>query len=274
VKAFPAFGILLGSRGRLDDLRELLQENSGLPGPRANLELAYSFAAAVSAMRLEEWQWDFVVQMAHTTASKAPTNSPKEYLPVCALMALGALSGTGLPRPRRRQALGTLKEAASDSRWRVREAVAMGFQLMGESNSQMLQEIVTEWLPQASLLEQRAIVAGLAHPPLLKDPSFAAFCMETSRTILASLSRVDEKGRKEDEFRVLKQALGYALSVFAHFDPAAGFPLLRKIAAVQDRDMAWIVRENLKKKRLADSFPQEVNQVALILDEANPKAPK
>jgi len=44
---------------------------------------------------------------------------------------------------------------------------------------------------------------------------------------------------------------------------------LRKLAAVHDRDMAWIIRENLKKKRLSDPFPKEVEQVTLILEEAN-----
>ena len=48
MKSFPAFGIMLRSRSQLDDLRELLQKNSGLPGPRANLELMYSFAKSVA----------------------------------------------------------------------------------------------------------------------------------------------------------------------------------------------------------------------------------
>jgi hypothetical protein len=269
MKSFPAFGILFRSPGQLEALKELLQKNSGLPGPRANLELAYSFAASVSAMHLEEWQWDFLVQMAHTSPSKAPANTPKEYLPVCSLMALGALHGVGLPRPRRRAALSALKDAASDPRWRVREGVAMGLQLIGEKNALELREIVSAWLPGASLLEQRAIVACLAHPPLLGDGEFALFCIATSGTIVASLSRVDEKTRKDDNFRVLRQALGYALSVFAHHCPTEGFALMRKIAAVQDSDIAWIVRENLKKKRLTEPFAEDVRQVSLVLEKAH-----
>jgi hypothetical protein len=44
---------------------------------------------------------------------------------------------------------------------------------------------------------------------------------------------------------------------------------MRKTAAVRDADLAWIVRENLKKKRLSDSFAKDVRQVALILEESN-----
>ena len=51
--------------------------------------------------------------------------------------------------------------------------------------------------------------------------------------------------------------------------PADGFALLRKTAAVRDSDMAWIIRENLKKKRLSDAFPKEVQQVSQILEESN-----
>jgi hypothetical protein len=166
-------------------------------------------------------------------------------------------------------ALAALRKAASDHRWRVREAVAMGLQLVGEADLTLLREIVADWLPESSLLEKRAIAAGLAHPPLLKDEQFALFALETARTLAAAVTRLDPKGRQDEGFKIFRQGLGYALSVFAHHSPVEGFTLLRKLAAVRDRDIAWIVRENLSKKRLTDPFPREVEQVTLILEEAN-----
>ena len=97
MKSFPAFGIMLRSRGQREELRALLEKNSGLPGPRGNLELAHSFADAVAHMRLEDWQWDFLLELASTSASKAPVNTPKEFLPFCGLLALGALYEPGCP---------------------------------------------------------------------------------------------------------------------------------------------------------------------------------
>ena len=269
MKSFPAFGILFRSPGTLAQLRTLLEENSGLPGPRANLELAYAFASAVARMRLEEWHWEFLLQTAGTSPTKAPENTPKVYVTVCSLMALGSLYGTGLPRPRRRGALAAIKTAAADSRWRVREASAMALQLIGEQDLPALKSIVTDWLPEASALEMRAIAAGLAHPPVLKDEEFAAWCLQIARSILTSISRMDVKSRKTDSFRVLRQGMGYALSVFVAKSPVEGFTLMRKTAAVRDVDLAWIIRENLKKKRLSDGFAKDVQQVALILEEAN-----
>jgi hypothetical protein len=260
---------MLRSPAGREEVRSLLMKNSGLPGPRGNLELAHSFASSVAGMHLEEWHWDFLMEMASTSASKAPVNSPKEFLPFCGVLALGALYAGGLPRPRRRAALAALKEAASDRRWRVRESCAQGLQLVGEKNPVALREILDGWLPESSLLEKRAIMAALAHPPLLGDAEFALYSLETSRTILASVSRIDAKTRKDEAFKILRQGLGYALSVFVAKSPGEGFALLRKFAAIRDSDMAWIIRENLKKKRIADAFPKEVQQVSLILEESN-----
>ncbi len=271
MKSFPAFGIMLKSPARRDELRTLLQENSGLPGPRGNLELAHSFASAVAAMRLEDWQWGFLTEMAATSISKAPVNSPKEFIAFCGVLALGALYAGGLPRPRRRAALAALKEAASDRRWRVREASAQGLQLVGEKDPAALKEIIDGWLPQSSLLEKRAIMAALAHPPLLGDAQFALYSLETAHAVVTAVSRLDAKTRKDEAFKILRQGLGYALSVFVAASPGEGFALLRKIAAVRDSDMAWVIRENLKKKRLSDPFPKEVEQVSLILEESNSK---
>jgi hypothetical protein len=269
MKSFPAFGILLGSRGKLQELCALLEANSGLPGPRANLELVHSFASSVARMHLEDWQWDFLIGLAATSPTKAPVNSSKEYLPICALVAIGALYGSGLPRPRRRAALAALTKAASDPRWRVREAAAMGLQRIGERNPAVLREICTEWLSGADPLRLRAIVAGLAHPPILGDKDFALFCLDMAQTILGAVSRAGKEERKDDDFRVLRQGLSYAVSVFVAHAPAEGFALLRKTAAIRDPDIARIVRENLKKTRLCDAFPGEVKQVSLILEEAS-----
>jgi hypothetical protein len=265
VRSFPAFGILLASRAQRQALFSLLEKNSGLPGPRANLELMYSFARAVASLKLQEWQWELVLQMASISPFKAPVNTPKEYLTVCGIAALGALYAVGLPRPRRRAALLLMRRAASDPRWRTREAVAMALQLVGEKDLEALREIVAQWSPDASLLEKRAIIAGLAHPPLLEDEGFALFCLGVSRAIVSSLTQLRPEARRSEEFRVLRQGLGYALSVFVEKKPGEGFALLREAALLRDPDIAWIVRENLKKKRLSGKYPADVERVSGLL---------
>ncbi len=269
LKAFPAFGILFGSQSRLPELRALLEKHSGLPGPRANLELAFSFASSVAGRPVADWQWDFLSRTAAETPAEAPQGTVREYLPFCAILAIGALYGAGLPRPRRRTGLARISAAAGDPRWRIREGAAMALQQVGERDPAALREIVTAWLPGASFPLLRAIVAGLAHPPLLTDPEFASFCLETARQVVSVFSRAEQRARDDDGYRVLRQGLGYALSVFVAAAPGPGFALLRRSAAVRDADLAWVIRENLKKKRIAAPFPQECAAVALIAAEAS-----
>jgi hypothetical protein len=209
------------------------------------------------------------MEMAGTSPANAPVNTPGEFLPFCALLALGALYGNGLPRPRRRAALSTLIAASSDARWRVREGVAMGLQLIGERDLPALRAIVTDWLPKASYLEMRAIAAGLAHPPILGDADFALWSVHTARTILAAITRAEAKARKTEAWKILRQGMAYSVSVLTAHSPMEGFTLMRKSAAVRDPDMAWIISENLKKKRLTGPFPEDVKKVQIILEEAN-----
>jgi hypothetical protein len=215
-------------------------------------------------MGLAEWQWDFLMALAATSITKAPVNSAKEFLPFCATLALGALYGNGLPRPRRRAALAALTAATSDGRWRMREAAAMGLQLVGERDIAAMQGIVALWLADGTWLTLRAVAAGLAHPPILKDPDVALYALETAATLVAALTRAGAKDRKEEQFKILRQGLGYSISVFAAASPGEGFALLRKCAAVSDPDLAWVVKENLKKKRIADAFPKECAEIAAI----------
>jgi hypothetical protein len=153
----------------------------------------------------------------------------------------------------------------------MREAAAMALQLIGERDIAAFRDIVAAWMPDPSFLTMRAIVAGLAHPPMLADPDVALFSVDTARPIVAALSRADAKARGSESFKVLRQGLGYALSVFAAHSPGDGFALLRRSAAVRDPDVAWVIRENLKKKRIAEAFPRECEQVAAILEETNPR---
>ncbi len=163
--------------------------------------------------------------------------------------------------------LAQIQEAARDPRWRTREAVAMALQAIGEDNPEVLRDIVAKWMPSADFLQKRAIVAGLAHPPLLGDSAFTLFCLSTSDAIMESLARAGRAVREREDFRVLRQGLGYALSVFVDKLPEAGFPLLAKWAAVDDADVTWILRENLRKKRLTERHPREAAAISRALSE-------
>jgi HEAT repeat protein len=219
----------------LDDWEPFLLAESGLPGPRANLELAQAVA--------EEGDEALFDRYLAIGADQAPANSPLEFLPVCGVLGMGRLLAEG-----RDDLLPALRRCASDPRWRTREAVAMALQRLGDGNMDALLQAVTPWA-QGNLLEQRAAVAALCEPRLLGNPAQVRQVLSLLDRVTAGL--VPLANRRSDEFRVLRQGLGYCWSVAVVALPGEGKAAMEKWLASNDPDVRWIMRENLKKDRLA-----------------------
>jgi hypothetical protein len=248
---------------RLDDadgLAGYLVANSRLPGPRGNLALAAAFANAMCGSAERSAWHPVLVGWAATPADVVPTNDPREFLPFCALFALGA-EFIGAEERTRSEIAASLRAAASSGRWRTREAVAMGLQRIGESDPSALRVLVEQWMEDATLFEQRAIVAALAHPPILGDPSTLQLSLEASRRFVLGIRSLTPAARRTEEFRVLSKGLDYAISVFVAAAPADGFALLRELATIDDRDVHRIVRSNLGKSRLSRPYPTQVAEI-------------
>ncbi len=180
--------------------------------------------------------------------------SDSEYLCSCGAVGLGRFIANG-----QRDLLDELRERADDARWRVREGVAMGLQRLGARDMTALLESMRQW-QSGTLLERRAVVAALCEPPLLREPAAAEATLAILDEITASLAA--ETHRRKDEFKVLRQALAYGWSVAVAALPEQGKPLLEKWLRSEDRDVAWLARENLKKDRLKRMDPAWVARVS------------
>jgi hypothetical protein len=235
-------------RRTLRDLAEwepFLLEQSALPGPRANLELAAAAAEEAEQEVLRRW--------AAVSPDAAPFGSTEEFLPVCGAIGLGRLLADG-----DRSALVDLRRLAVDPRWRVREAVAIALQRFGDVDFPALLTEMQRWA-RGSLLERRAAVAALCEPRLLSDPNRARDVLTLLGRVTAELEDADE--HRSDAFRVLRQTLGYAWSVAIVALPEEGKALLERLLASRDRDVRWIVRANLRKRRLVQL---DADWVALV----------
>jgi len=219
----------------LDTWDEYLKAESCLPGPRANLELAY--AAGLEGTRAQ------LTAYAELDPGAAPRNTPEEFLAVCGVIGLGYLMARG-----EGDYFTVLKEKANDSRWRIREAVALGLQEYGREEMENLLLEMQEW-SQGSLLGRRAAVAALCEPVLLTQPEHASRILEILDGITASL-QLDEQ-RKSDDFKTLRKGLGYGWSVAEAAQLEMGKPYMEKWIRSQDPDIRWIMKQNLKKKRLS-----------------------
>ena len=219
----------------LDDWDAYLLAESGLPGPRGNLELAQAVADVGDLARFQRY--------AAITAHRAPTNTPGEFLAFCGVVGLGRVVAEG-----QHELLPTLRRHASDPRWRLREAVAMALQRLGDADMDRLLAEMRGWT-QGSPLEQRAAAAALCEPRLLTQPAHARATLEILDAITATIPSVED--RRDESFRALRRGLGYCWSVAVVALPDVGKPMMEAWLGHPDPDIRWIMRENLKKARLA-----------------------
>jgi hypothetical protein len=228
--------------GSLLDWDPFLLQESRLPGPRANLELAHAVA--------EEGDSQLFARYLAFDVERAPTNSPQEFLAVCGTLGQGKLIVESSA-----DAWARLRALASDPRWRIREAVAMALQRMGRADMDILLAAMEEW-SGGNMLEQRAAAAALCEPGLLCEEEQIVRVLDILDAITASL--LDHEDRRSAPFRVLRKGLGYCWSVAVVAFPAKGKAMMERWFTSEDQDVRWIMRQNLKKKRLARMDPEWV----------------
>lgn len=224
-----------------------LDAHSALPGPRANLELLEVAGQLAPAELLRAWAVD-----------------PDEYRACVGTAGLGRLAAEGDPT-----APAELRAAASDGRWRVREAVAMALQVLGDADPTALRAVADDWAT-GTPLEQRAAIAGVCEPRLLRTPEAARYAVDLCARVTASLADLPAARRRAPDTRVLRQALGYCWSVAAVADPGPGFRALTHLAEglrIGDGadDVRWILRENLRKARLARADAAATERLAALV---------
>lgn len=219
----------------LEDWEPYLLAESGLPGPRANLELVQVVADMGDQTLFERF-------LAYGPEA-APTNDPHEFLAVCGVVGMGRLLAEGQV-----DLLECIREHANDPRWRMREGVAMALQRLGDKDMDGLIEAMEDW-SRGSPLEQRAAAAALCEPRLLGEEKHARKTLEILDAITASISDVAD--RRSSDFKALRKGLGYCWSVAVAALPDAGKPLIEKWLSSTDKDVIWIMKQNLGKARLA-----------------------
>jgi hypothetical protein len=73
-------------------------------------------------------------------------------------------------------------------------------------------------------------------------------------TATAGVAAAGPAERRSEQFRALRKGLGYCWSVAVAASPQTGRPpfeaVVDRAAASGDRDLRWIARENLRKRRL------------------------
>ena len=212
------------------DLVAYLAEHSGLPGPRGNLELAQAVAEEADPATLGRL-----------------AGSDDEFEVFCGVVGLGRLVADG-----QRELLPELRRHAGDERWRVREATAMALQRWGDADLPAMLEEARRWA-SGSRYEQRAAAAGCCEPRLLRDRAVVRRVLDILDDVTTTIPGAEDRGT--EAFLTLRQALGYCWSVVVAADPVAGLARFSRWRNLPDPDVQWLIRENLRKKRLAGIVP-------------------
>ena len=228
---------------KVDDYREILKKlenwdeyllaGSNLPGPRGNLELAHAAADLEDRERIEHFLT--------FNPQRAPVNTSGEFLAFCGVEGLGRLIAEG-----QSDLWPTLRAHASDPRWRIREAVAMALQRVGRADMEGLLDKMEIWVT-GNWLEMRAVAAGLAEPSLLQKEKHILRALEILDRITSAVEAAHER---DEDFKTLRKGLGYCWSVIVASLPVQGKRFMERWFASTDKDVRWIMKENLKKKRL------------------------
>ncbi len=241
-----------------------LRENSRLPGARANLELIHDVGHLLAAelpqraARVHALLGDFLDSSQRTVNG----NTPDEFITLCGVVALG-MCASAYPTWRA-ETFDMLCQYAESAFWRVREGVATAYQDLLSVDPRATIEQLISLAMQGTYLQQRAAIASFAEPRLLYVAEVLDAALGVQRLVLERFHAAPISERKREDFRILRRTLGYTLSVITAASPDAGFTLMRDCAAWNDSDVRWILRENLRKKRLA-KFTQDTASLLRLL---------
>ncbi len=160
----------------------------------------------------------------------------------CGVVGLGTVINMG-----KLQYLKQLRQFASDPRWRIREAVAMALQRVGDVNIDFLLQEMEEW-SKGNFFEKRAAIAALCEPRLLTSDKVVSSVLNILDYVTTSFG--SSQDRNSEDFEVLKKGLAYCWSVAVAAYPEEGKELVERWIRSRDKDVIWVMRQNLKKNRL------------------------
>lgn len=250
--------------GNQRPLEFYLRDQSRLPGPRANLELVNEFSDLLALVATEQPEnvHGLLKYLTSDARSAVKTNTPEEFVLLCSLVAYG---GCGALVPSwRAEAFEVLADYAAHSSWRVREGSALGFQRLLPAAPTETTRYLTALTARARYLQLRVAIAAIAEPSLLHIDELVDAAFSIQRITLEHLHSAPAQDRKREDFRALRKTLGYTLSVVTAATPERGFALMRECATWGDADITWVLRENLKKKRLA-KFVADTEELIRLL---------
>lgn len=250
--------------GKPERLFVQLGNVSGLPGTRANVAVAQAFAneCVARGKAADELAFD----MATLHADVAPGASPREFLPMCGVLAIGGRAA--VDPSLRKKTIAVLHEAAEDLRFRVREAVPLALAKIGGAMGDALVRDVASWMD--GFFQATAVLLALAHPAWL--PS-----IDRADEVIARLDEAYELAKKAPRAaarypgrKALVEALAVAPSAVAARFGVPVFDALARWSSTEMPELRDAIAANLRAGNLASRYAAEIERVRAALDASVP----
>jgi hypothetical protein len=253
--------------GRPDRLYVQLGIQSGLPGTRMNGNLAQAFATECVGLGKASDRLAF--EMALLSPEAAPGASPREFLPVCGTLALGARAAHERKDPKlQKRVMAILHEASEDMRFRVREIVPVALARIGAAVGDPLVHELAAWMD--GFFHATAALLAMAQPEFLaaiKDEEALLLRLDEAYALARNAARSTSRypGRK-----ALIEALSTAPVAFCGRIGVPAFAHLERWSNTEDPELRGAIEAVLRSQKLVTRHAAEVKRVHAALAAALP----
>lgn len=250
--------------GKDDALRDFLTRHSGLPGVRANLRLAASFAdlCALRGAAVDR----VLAKLLVLDAERAPGGSPFEFLPMCAVLATGARAAKD--QRHMRAALAQLHAAADDLRFRVRACVSDALARVGEAHGGEVLPLLDDWMD--GYFHAAAVLTALGESSWLSQLHDAGPVVDRLNEAFDLALRAERAASRYPGYKALVEVLGVAPALVAG---RFGVPVFDALVAWSRTDIPILreaIAKNLQNKQLRGRHRSEIDRVRDALDSSAP----
>lgn len=230
-------------------LTSYLREHSNLPGPRANLTLAFT----LGDLFLDSWKENKDIFF-HCLDKWA--HSMDEYLLLCRNIVMGYV----LSEHDCSLFTEILYRQNFNPMWRPREAVTLGLKRTLLKRPDFVLNLLDKWNATGEPIVLRNTLMILADPKILQEkPELRGILRDY---IHQAMNLVKEEGKdKKDDMKQLQKSLNFVPSVAAKYDEKI---LIDLIEWADSEYKTWksIVKSNMKKKRFIKLYPDITKKIS------------
>ena len=238
----------------IEELTAFLSAHSNLPGPRANLGLAFKAAELI----LRDWQ---IHEGLLRELLDFWAHSMEEYLIVCRNISLGYILSEYDDNVYEEVLFGQ----NFSPMWRAREAVTLGLQRTLRGRPEFALNLLENWNESGDSIILRNTLMVLADPPNLADKDQVRNSLRTYIfEAMDIVKRSPQEEKRGDNYKLLKKSLGFVLSVAAVHDNRV-VKDMENWAMADVKEWKDLVRSNIGKSRFRKAYPVEYERIKLAL---------